>query len=114
MALVNLYITMSRVLSQLMGVAEPRLRMQLQQLEKAAGMPGADIRLMMEIVGQTRGKMRELGLDPHDTTGRELYSALQVRLQEDEVRLRAGLGLAEGASPSEVLEVASQRLQSCR
>ena len=93
-----------------MGVAEPALRAQLQQLEKAAGLPGADIRLMMEIIGQTRAKMRELGLDPHDTTGQELYASLQVRLRDDEARLRSGLGLADTASPSDVLEVVTKRL----
>ena len=103
---------MSRVLAQLMGVAEPALRTQIMQLEKAAGLPGADIRLVMEVVGQTRTKMRELGLDPHDTTGQELYAALRVRLQDDEVRLRTALGLAENATAADVLEAATKRLSA--
>ncbi|HSX05569.1 MAG TPA: hypothetical protein VLF69_03830 [Candidatus Saccharimonadales bacterium] len=92
---------MSRVLAQLMGAAEPALRTQLQRLEKAAGLPGADIRLMMQVVNETRGKIRELGLDPHDTTGPELYAALQTRLLRDEIQVRAGLNVrADNTAPA--------------
>jgi len=94
---------MSRVLAQLMGVAEPAFRQQLQQLERAAGMPGADIRLMMEIMNNTREKIRALGLDPHDTTGPELYSALKARLRDDETRVREALGLPADALSSDIL-----------
>jgi hypothetical protein len=89
-----------------MGAAEPAFRAQLMRLEQAAGLPGADIRLMMEIVNQTRDKIRELGLDPHDTTGPELYHALQVRLGEDEVRVREALAIPTGATPAEILVAA--------
>jgi len=77
--------------------------LQLQQLERTAGMPGADIRLMMEVVNTTRDKIRELGLDPHDTTGPELYGALKVRLEDDERRVRAALGLSDSATAEDVL-----------
>lgn len=94
---------MSRVLAELMGIAEPAFRAQLMRLEQAAGLPGADIRLMMEIVNDTRNKIRELGLDPHDTTGPELYAALKVRLNDDEERVRHALGLPAGATPADIL-----------
>lgn len=104
---------MSRVLAQLMGVAEPALRAQLQRLEQAAGLPGADIRLMMEVVNDTRNKIRELGLDSHDTTGPELYQALKARLQDDEVRLRAALGLSESTTtPDEILQAVKRSLDT--
>jgi len=103
---------MSRVLAQLMGAAEPQLRAQLMQLERAAGLPGADIKLMMEVVNGTRAKIRELGLDPHDTTGPELYQALKARLQADEARLREVIGLQAQASPTEILTVVAQSLDA--
>jgi hypothetical protein len=93
-----------------MGVAEPALRTQLQQLERAAGMPGADIRLMMEIINATRAKIRDLGLDPHDTTGPELYAALKVRLHEDEQRVRTELKLQVDAPAPQVLEAVAGHL----
>lgn len=89
-----------------MGAAEPAFRQQLMRLEQAAGLPGADIRLMMEIVNETRGKLRDLGLDPHDTTGPELYAALHAKLLRDEVQVRAALNMRADGSPQAVLEAA--------
>jgi len=102
---------MSRVLAQLMGASEPAFRLQLQQLERAAGMPGADIRLMMEIINTTRDKIRTLGLDPHDTTGPELYGALKSRLEDDETRVRAALNLSAGSRAEDVLLAAKNHLE---
>jgi hypothetical protein len=93
-----------------MGAAEPTFRAQLMRLEQAAGLPGADIRLMMEIVNETRAKIRDLGLDPHDTTGPELYGALKVRLGDDETRVRAALGLSESSTPTEILQSVKRHL----
>jgi hypothetical protein len=102
---------MSRVLAQLMGAAEPQFRAQLLRLEQAAGLPGADIRLMMEVVTGTRAKIHELGLDPQDTTGKELYNALQNRLLKDEIRVRAGLNIRADNTPDAVLEAVQKRLE---
>lgn len=102
---------MSRVLAQLMGIAEPTFRAQLQELERAAGMPGADIRLMVEIMQETRSKMCELGLDPHDTTGQELYAALKARLLQDEVQVRAGINMRADGTPEAVLQAVRKRLE---
>lgn len=93
-----------------MGAAEPTFRAQLQRLERAAGAPGADIRLMMHVINETRAKIRMLGLDPHDTTGPELYGALQSRLHADEGRVRQALGLEENASAAEVVEACRRHL----
>jgi len=101
---------MSRVLAQLMGAAEPTFRAQLQRLEQAAGLPGADIRLMMHVVNETRAKIRALGLDPHDTTGPELYRALQTRLLHDEVQVRARLNVQADNTPQAVVEAAQRYL----
>lgn len=96
---------MSRVLADLLGADQLAFRRQLQQLERAAGAPAADIRLGLEITKDARRKMTELGLDARDTNGRELYRALQVRLADDERRAREVLKIST-ASPSEVLEAA--------
>ena len=102
---------MSRVLAQLMGASEPAFKAQLMRLEKAAGMPGTDIKLMMEIVNETKAKVRELGLDPHDTTGKELYAALQSRLLKDEIQARAGLNVRADNSPEAILQAVRKHLE---
>jgi len=94
-----------------MGVAEPAFRQQLIRLEQAAGLPGADIRLMMEIVNGTRGKLNELGLDPHDTTGPELYAALHAKLLRDEIQACAALNIRADGTPLAILEAVRVHLE---
>ena len=103
---------MSRVLAQIMGASEPNFRSQLMRLERAAGLPGADIRLMMEIISETRSKIHDLGLDPRDTTCQELYAALNTRLLRDEIHVRASLNMRADGSPSAVLEAVRAYLSS--
>lgn len=102
---------MTRFLSEVLGAAEPAFGLSLRELERASGRPSTDIRLSSEIRQQTLEKMRQLGLDPHDTTGPELYSALQQRLRQDESHLRAALSLTDQSTPAEVLARIQQFLQ---
>lgn len=74
-------------------------------------MPGVDIRLMMEVINTTRDKIRALGLDPHDTTGPELYGALKSRLEDDETRVRTALGLTANAAPEAILLAVKSHLE---
>ncbi len=69
---------MSRVLSELLDAAEPKFTRAITQLEELTGHPSIDVSLTADIVGTVHRKIRELGLDPADTTGRELYHALQA------------------------------------
>ena len=78
---------MTRVLSELLGAREPVFHQNLMKLEAASGHTSADIRLSAEIGRLTRAKLRQLGLDPDDTTGTELYAALQQRVRTDDARL---------------------------
>jgi hypothetical protein len=75
------------MLSELLGAPEPMFHQSLQRLEQASGLPSNDIRLASEISQSVQGKLRELGLDPHDTTGPELFAALAERLKADDERL---------------------------
>src|SRR5487761_1518741 len=83
---------MTRVLSELLGAKEPGFRQGLRQLEQAGGGPSADIRLSSEILQATQSAVRELGLDPRDTTGPELYNALLERAKQDDKTVRELLG----------------------
>ncbi len=81
------------MLSELLGATEPMFSLALQQLEKASGSTGVDLRLTSEIIGKVNLKTRELGLDPEDTTGRELYFALLNKVERDDeylVKLMGG------------------------
>jgi hypothetical protein len=101
---------MSRVLSALLGANEVTFRLQLQRLERSAGMPSADIRLAASVMQATKTKIRELGLDPNDTTGPELFTALQTRLRQDEVRLRSVLEVKADMQPIGILQGVERQL----
>ncbi len=95
---------MTKFLSDALGAEEPVFSQSIQQLEHAAGRPGTDIRLTADIVQRTRNKIAELGLDPADTTGPELYGALEERLRRDEASVRKALGVSEDASADDVID----------
>lgn len=94
---------MSRVLADILGANESAFRLGLQQLERAAGMPRADIRLQAQVQHEVRIKVAELGLDPSATTGHELFRALEERLKTDEVLVRQALGLQDPATTTDLL-----------
>lgn len=85
---------MTRILSETLGAQEPAFRAALTKLERASGHTSADVRLTADMVQSTKAKVKELGLDPHDTKGEELYAALRQRLLEDDARLVQALQTA--------------------
>ncbi|HEY5667712.1 MAG TPA: hypothetical protein VIR03_00955 [Candidatus Saccharimonadales bacterium] len=94
---------MTRFLSLALGAQQPLFGQSIEELERAGGRPAADIRLSSELMQKARTKIIELGLDPNDTTGPELYHALQVRLGDDDTKVRVALGIAPGAPSNDVL-----------
>jgi hypothetical protein len=84
---------MTRILSELLGAREPAFRQGIQKLEQASGGAAEDIRLTTEILQGMQDRLRQLGLDPQDTTGRELYHALMQRVKEDNVIFQDLLGV---------------------
>jgi hypothetical protein len=95
---------MTRYLSLALGAEEPVFSHSIQQLEQVSGKPSADIRLSADLQQRVRAKIAELGLDPNDTTGPELYRALQERLKIDDLRIRQVLRLDDTATATDILE----------
>lgn len=94
---------MTRYLSLALGAQEPLFSHSIRQLEQASGAPSADIRLTTDIQNRTRQKIAELGLDPNDTTGPELYSALHERIKHDDAQVRAVLELDDSVNSMDIL-----------
>lgn len=86
------------MLSELLGATEPMFSLALQQLEKASGNESVDVRLTSEIIGKVRLKTQELGLDPDDTTGKELYFALLNKIEQNDEHLVKQIG---GTDPND-------------
>lgn len=67
---------MSQFLQLLLGTQEPLFSAGLERLERNNGNSGVDTRLIADIIKKSHYIMRHLGLDVRDTTGQELYLAL--------------------------------------
>ncbi len=67
---------MAHYLKQLLGNDHPLFSLNLQALERAAGNAGIDTRLIADITEKAHSVLRELGLDPSNSHGREVYYAL--------------------------------------
>lgn len=78
---------MTKFLSESLQAAEPFFRIGLRQLEGSHGNPSHDIRLSAALKQHVRQKTLELGLDPSDTTPKELYYGLRQRLHQDDAVL---------------------------
>lgn len=67
---------MAKFLQNLLGASEPQFTMALRKLEKASGHSGIDVALIGEILKTAHEIMRQLKLDPADTTAYELHHTL--------------------------------------
>lgn len=83
---------MSKILRDLLDAEEPIFSLSLRQLETASGHKGVDAALIGEISRKMRESMIALNLDPDDTTGPELYSALMARMKVDNDRVTKIVG----------------------
>lgn len=72
---------MGRFLQKLLNAPEPLFTVGIHQLEKATGHSGVDTRLIADITHKAHDIMRELGLNPADTTAHELYQALSAGIR---------------------------------
>jgi hypothetical protein len=99
---------MTRILSKLLGAHEPEFQLGLRRLERANNSQSADILLTTEIIQQVQNKIRQLELDPNDTTPEELYIALQQKLLNDDHQLRLQLNINNAASPADVMSILKQ------
>lgn len=78
---------MTRFLADSLGVDSYAFRLALRQLEEAHGNPSADIYLSTDVLHATQNKLKALGLDPLDTTGKELYQTLLERIKANDAVL---------------------------
>jgi hypothetical protein len=94
---------MSGFLRDLLNAKEPLFSKSLEQLEKASHNPGADVKLIADIHLKAREAMKKLGLDEKDTTGPELYHALNAQIHEHNKHLAESIGGNESMTVGELL-----------
>lgn len=93
---------MSRTLAILLGVSADELSRQLAHLERSHHDEPVDVRLIGDIAGRSARIHRHLGLDPADTTPRELYMALRHRVRDDNKAVAQAIGGAHENAVSEM------------
>lgn len=96
-------VTMCKYLSELLGTSEPLLSHTLKRLEQASGGQSVDVRLTAEIIGKAHHKLRELGLDPKDTTEQELYHALMGLVKQHDEFLARYIGGKDAGDVQDIL-----------
>ncbi|MBX4201403.1 hypothetical protein KW803_00705 [Candidatus Saccharibacteria bacterium] len=74
---------MSKVIAAILGQSEQLVSKTIGRLEDKNGYPSHDVRHLADNIQKTRVKVAELGLDPNDTTGEELYQALLIKFHKD-------------------------------
>ena len=74
---------MSRHIAQIIYEPERLVTKTLKELEEKNGFPSHDARFLAENIQRARIKIADLGLDPDDTTGPELYHALQAKFAKN-------------------------------
>ncbi len=90
---------MAKVLRDLLDAEEPIFSLALQQLERASGSNGTDARLIGEIAEKMRTSAEHIGLDPHDSTDREIYAGMLAQIERDNQRV---IKLIGGTDPDDV------------
>lgn len=90
---------MAKVLRDLLDAEEPVFSLSLRQLEKVSGGHGTDARLIGEIAEKMRLATEHIGLDPADTTDKELYGAMLAQIGHDNLRVTKLIG---GDNPDDV------------
>lgn len=117
---------MTRTLSTILQADQMRLRQQLHQLERVSGHQNHDIKLSVDVMHIAQHKVHALGLDKHDTTGKELYHVLLQRVTDDDKRLERTLrtraathisaeaNVADGIVHALEAEIAGQRGMSLK
>lgn len=90
-------------LRDLLNAEEPMFSEALKQLERASHQQGADTKLVGDIHQLAAKAMRGIGLDPADTTGPELYHALNAKVKEHDEHLARSIGGSYDMSVTQLL-----------
>jgi hypothetical protein len=78
-------------LAKLLDAKEPLFSQAIKDLEEVTGRKSRDVQLLADITRKAHERMGKLGLDPKDTTARELYKALENRMADDNKRIARDL-----------------------
>ena len=73
---------MANLLAQSLGLPDTSLNRFVEKFEDLSGYPSEDSRLTSNLIAANSAKIAQLGLDPGDTTSKELYQALLISYEQ--------------------------------
>ncbi|MCA9308824.1 hypothetical protein KC973_00450 [Candidatus Saccharibacteria bacterium] len=94
---------MSKLLRDLLDATEPTFSLSLKKLENLSNHHNVDNSLSAEIIEKAQAALRGLGLDPRDTTDRELYHALEGKVRDHNIHLASSLGTDDSAPVKDIV-----------
>jgi hypothetical protein len=100
---------MTKYLSTVLGENEQQFARRIEKLEKTTLQTGIDVQLTSEIRYELARKLRELGLDPSDTTTEELTRALFIKAEQAEQHVRSYIGAGSITSSVDILQKVSKK-----
>lgn len=86
---------------QLLGANETDWQRMIDVLHVGVGTSAHDVMVIGDLLEKAVAVKREMKLDPHDTTPKELYGSLRERLRQDNTRLANSLHISDADSPHE-------------
>ncbi|MEX2006932.1 MAG: hypothetical protein WD877_02090 [Candidatus Saccharimonadales bacterium] len=102
---------MTKTLAVILAKPENEIARLISNLERLHGHRSYDVRLMANHLHKINAKLTQLGLDPNDTTGPELYQALLGRFDKDSRKIDQALGVNSQTSAQERLQLAVEFAQ---
>lgn len=95
---------MNKRLAAMVGKSAADVHKVLSTLEHKAGYPSQDVRYLARHTQEVRIAIRELGLDPDDTTAEELYHCLLAKFKRDALHIDKAVGISEGSTKDERIQ----------
>lgn len=103
---------MTKNLAKLLDQPEKLVAKSIEQLESLNGYNGEDARFLAANIQAARQKIRDLDMDPDDTTGEELYRALLVKFHNDSALIDKAFGVTSNTSDEKRLYQALKLTES--
>lgn len=95
---------MCKLIAELLGSDLDIVKETIRRLEARSGNSGVDVHLTSDIYVRANMKLKELGLDPKDTTAHELYEALLNLVRLHDSFLRKQFGVSDGSDNNELFK----------
>ena len=94
---------MCKYIGDLIQAKQPLFSIAIRQLEEESGRGAKDLELLGEIIEKAHKKISQLGLDPKDTKGPELYHALVEKMKSHDMHLAKKIGGDSNDNPNDLV-----------